>query len=47
MKWVVHAGCMGKMRNADKILIGKAEGNKSLGRPTHGWEDNIKCTLEK
>jgi hypothetical protein len=47
MKWVVYAGCMGEMRNADKILIGKAEGKRSLGRPIHGWEDDIKMYLRE
>jgi hypothetical protein len=32
----------GKMRNANKILVGERVGNKPLGRPRHGWEDNIK-----
>lgn len=35
------------MRNADKILIGKAEGKRSLGRPIHGWEDDIKMYLRE
>jgi hypothetical protein len=29
------------MRNAFKILIGKAEGKNSLGKLRHKWEDNI------
>jgi hypothetical protein len=33
---------MGKMRNAYKILVGKAEGKRHLGRPTRSWEDNIR-----
>jgi hypothetical protein len=33
---------MGKMRNAYKILVGKPEGKRPLGRPRLGWEDNIK-----
>jgi hypothetical protein len=33
---------MGEMRNAYKILVGKAERKRSLGRPTRRWEDIIK-----
>jgi len=34
------------MINVCGIFMGKAEGKRSLGRPTHGWEVNVKCTLE-
>jgi hypothetical protein len=30
------------MRNAHKILAGKLEGKRPLGRPTKRWMDNIK-----
>jgi hypothetical protein len=33
------------MRNAYKILVGKREGKRSLGRPSHRWEDNITVNL--
>jgi hypothetical protein len=36
---------MGEMRNAYKILIGKPEGKRPLGRPRHAWEDDIKVCL--
>jgi hypothetical protein len=32
---------MGEMRNAYKILFGKSEGKRPLGRPRRRWEDNI------
>jgi hypothetical protein len=35
------------MRNAYKILIGKSEGRRPLGRPRHRWKDNIRRILEK
>jgi hypothetical protein len=36
---------MGEMRNVYKILVGRTEGKRSLGRPRHRWEDNIKMDL--
>jgi hypothetical protein len=38
---------MGKTRNVYKILIGKTEGNRPLGRPRHKWKDNIKMDLQE
>jgi hypothetical protein len=42
VRWVGHAACMGLLRNAYRILVGKTEGKRPLGRPRHRWEDNIK-----
>jgi hypothetical protein len=36
---------MGERRNAYRILVGKPEGKRQLGRPRSGWEDNIKIDL--
>jgi hypothetical protein len=33
------------VRNAYEIFVGKHEGNRSVGRPTHVWEDNINIDL--
>jgi hypothetical protein len=33
------------MRNAYKILVGKLEGKRPLGRPWSRWEDNVKMDL--
>jgi hypothetical protein len=33
------------METACKILIGKPEGRRPLGRPKHRWEDNIRMDL--
>jgi hypothetical protein len=38
---------MGEIRNAYKILVGKPEGKRSLGRPSSRWEHNIKTDLTK
>jgi hypothetical protein len=39
MRWVGHVTCMGEERNVYKVLVGKAEGKRLLGRPRHRWED--------
>jgi hypothetical protein len=38
---------MGEKSNAYKVLAGKPEGKRSLGRPRHKWEDNIKMDLRE
>jgi hypothetical protein len=38
---------MGKKRNAYRILAGKPEGKRPLGRPRCRWEDNIKMDLRE
>ena len=30
-----------------RVLVGKPEGKRPLGRPRHRWEDNIKLDLQK
>jgi hypothetical protein len=32
---------MGKKRNVYRVLVGKSEGQRPLGRPRFRWEDNI------
>jgi hypothetical protein len=45
MRWAGHVAQMGKTRNAYRILVGKAEGKRPLGRPRRWWVDNIKNDL--
>jgi len=33
---------MGEKRGVYRVLMGKPEGKRPLGRPKHGWEDNNK-----
>ena len=33
-------------RGAYRVLVGRLEGRRSLGRPRHKWEDNIKMDLQ-
>jgi hypothetical protein len=42
MRWAGHAVRMWEMRNAYRILVGKPEGKRPLGRPRRRWVDNIK-----
>jgi hypothetical protein len=38
---------MGEKRNAYRILVGKPEGRRPLGRPRRGWVDNIKMDFRE
>jgi hypothetical protein len=38
---------MKEKRNACRVLMGKPEGERPLGRPTHSWKDNIKMDLRE
>jgi hypothetical protein len=38
---------MGEGRSMCRFLVGKPEGKRPLGRPTHRWEDNIKMDLQE
>jgi hypothetical protein len=45
MRLAGHVARMGEKRNAYRILVGKPEGKRSLGRPRCRWVDNIKTYL--
>jgi hypothetical protein len=45
MRWAGHVARMGEKRNACRILVGKPEGKRPLGRYRRRWEDNIKMDL--
>ena len=47
MRWVGHVARMGKRRGVYRVLVGKPEGKRPLGRPMRRWEDNIKMDLQK
>jgi hypothetical protein len=38
---------MGKQRGMCRVLVGKPEGNRPLGRPRCRWEDNIRMDLQE
>jgi hypothetical protein len=46
MRWVGHVAQMGKKKNAYRLLVGKPDGKRPLGRPRrHRWVDNILMDL--
>jgi hypothetical protein len=40
-------GTYGEKKNAYKVLAGKSEGNRPLGKPRRWWENNIKIDLRE
>ena len=47
MRWAGHVARMGEDRVLHRVLMGKPEGKRPLGRPRHRWEDNIKMDLKE
>jgi hypothetical protein len=45
MRWVGHVARMGEKGNVYRLLMGKPEGKRPLGRPRHRWIDNIEMDL--
>jgi hypothetical protein len=45
MRWVGHVARMGEKRNVCRLLVGKPEGKRPLGRSRLRWIDNIKMDL--
>jgi hypothetical protein len=45
MRWAGHVARMGEKRNVYRLLLGKPEGKRPLGRPRRRWMDNIKMDL--
>jgi len=46
MRWAGHVARMGERRLVYRILVGKAEGKKPLGRPRRRWEEIIKMNIQ-
>ena len=42
-----HVARMGEDRVAHRVLVGKPEGKRPLGRPIRRWKDNIKMDLQE
>jgi hypothetical protein len=47
MRWAGHVASMGEERNVYRVLMGKPEGKRPLGRPRHRWEDGIRMDFRE
>jgi hypothetical protein len=47
MRWAEYVARMGEKRGVYKVLVGKPEGKKPLGRPRHRWEANSNMDLQE
>ena len=47
MRWAGHVAHMGEGRGVHRVLVGKPEGKRPLGRPRRRWVDNIKMELQE
>jgi len=47
MRCAGHVARMGEGRGMHRVLVGKPEGNRPMGRPRSRWEDNIKMDLQE
>jgi hypothetical protein len=45
MRWAGQVARIGEGRSVYRVLVGRPEGKRPLGRPRHRWEDNIKMYL--
>jgi len=47
IRWAGHVVRMGEGRGVYRVLVGKPERKRPMGRPRHRWEDNIKMDLQE
>jgi hypothetical protein len=47
MRWAGYIASMGIETDAYRIMVGKPDGNRPLGRPRHRLDNNIKKDLEE
>ena len=47
MRWAGHVASMGEERGVYRVLVGKPEGRRPLGRPRCRWVDNIRMDLQE
>jgi hypothetical protein len=45
MRWAGHVALMDGTRGVHRVLVGKPEGKRPLGRPRRRWEDNVRRDL--
>jgi transcription termination factor 2 len=47
MRWAGHVARMGEDRGVYRVLVGRPQGKRPLGRPRRRWKDNIKIDLRE
>jgi hypothetical protein len=47
MRWAGHVACTEEGKGVYRVLVGRPEGKRPLGRPRLRWEDNIKMDLRE
>jgi hypothetical protein len=47
MRWAGHVTRIGEGRGVYRVMVGRPEGKRPLGRPRRRWEDNIKLDLRE
>jgi hypothetical protein len=47
IRWEEHIARMGEKRGVFRVLVGKPDGKRPLGRPRRRWDDNIKMDLQE
>ena len=47
MSWAGHIVHMGEGRGMYRVLVGKLEGRRPLGRPRRRWDDNMEMDLQE
>jgi hypothetical protein len=47
MKWAGHIARMGEGRGVYRVLVGRPEVKRPLGRPRRRWEDNVKLYVQE
>jgi hypothetical protein len=46
IRWTVHVARIGEGRGVSRVLVGKPQGKRPLGRPRRRWEDSVKMDLQ-
>jgi hypothetical protein len=47
MRWAGHVARIGEDRNVYRVLMGKPQGKRPLGRPRRRWEEGIRMDLRE
>jgi len=47
MRWAGHVACVGERRGVHRVMVGKSECKRPLGRPRCRWEDKFKMDLQE